>query len=104
MEEPMPIPASPASDHDAAVRLMTAWPTWAAMQADLKAHNASYAPTIRNDDNAAPAPEHKAAITLIREAVNAEGFRWYDGSRLHNDPAVDAMRARYPKRFAAEVA
>jgi len=100
----MGAPRSHGTPLDAAVKLMTAWPSWAAMQADLRRCNASYAPTLRADDNAAPEQAHKDAIALIRQAVDAEGFRWYDGSQLHNDPGVEAMRRRFPKRFAAEVA
>lgn len=74
---------------DAACRLMTGWRSWAEAKADLQQHNASYAPTLRDDDAAAPDAEHKAAIALLRAAIDGAGFRWYDGVLLH----VPARRA-----------
>ena len=79
---------------DAAIRLMTMWRSWSEMEADLQRCNASYAPTLRDDDNVAPEQRHKDAIALIREACDRVGFRWYDGNELHNDPSVRRRRGK----------
>ncbi len=79
---------------DAACRLMTGYKSGAELVQDLTKHNGGYAPTLRDDDAAAPLPEHKAAIGLIREACDRHGFRWYDGSQLHNDPSARPRRRR----------
>ena len=79
---------------DAAIRLMTMWRSWSEMEVDLQRCNASYAPTLRDDDNVAPEQRHKDAIALIREACDRAGFRWYDGNELHNDPSVRRRRGK----------
>lgn len=77
---------APEMTIDEACRLMTTWRTWAEAVADLQAHGATYAPTLRDDDAAAPEPRHKQAIALLRAAIDGAGFRWCDGSNLH-EPA-----------------
>lgn len=69
---------------DNAVRLMTAFRSWEEMFGDIT--RTGYRPTLRDDDAVAPAPEHKEAMRLIREACDRAGFCWYDGTELHNAP------------------
>jgi len=79
---------------DQAVRLMSGWGSWEEMRANLTVCNHSYAPTLRDDDAAAPLPHHKQAIAMMREACDRAGFRYYDGSQLHNDKAPLSRIAR----------
>lgn len=71
-------------DLDAALRLMTAFRSWAELTADIA--RTGYRPTLRDDDAVAPEASHKAAIALIRAACDRARLCWYDGARLHNVP------------------